>query len=111
MASTPQQILNHELGTSEETLYTAFVGGSATRAMLVSLDVTNKSAAEVTVDIYVENAAGSTEYRFADDLPVPAKSTVSWRGMITLDAASETIKALASAGSAIDIVGTVIENA
>jgi len=109
MASTPQPI-QVAVGVGVTALYTAFVGGSATRAMLVSLDLTNTTTGDITVDVYWRDAADAVSRYFADDLVVPAKGIASWRGMQTLDAAGEAIKAIASAAG-VDATGTVIENA
>lgn len=108
MASTPEPI-NAALTVAALTLYTAFVEGAATRGMLVSLDLTNTTTADITVDLYVESA-GPVDRRFADDIIVPAKTSVTWRGLITLNTAGQLIRATASA-TGVDCLGTVLENA
>ena len=109
MASTPQPI-KAAVGASATTLYTAFVA-AASRAMLVSLDFVNTTTADITLDCWVSDAsAGPALYYFADDVVVPAKGTVSWRGMITLDGSGDLIRAQASA-TGVDANGTVVENA
>ena len=107
MASTPEPI-EVAIGVTATDLYTAFTGG-ASRAWLVSLDLTNTTTSDITVDVYKE-VSGPTDYRFGDDLIVPAKGTLSWRGMLTLKTAGDKIKAIASA-TGVDCVGTVVENA
>ena len=107
MASTQQQI-ESALTTSMATLYTAFVGG-ATRASLVSLDLCNTTIADIMVDIVMERA-DATQRFLIDDGVVPAKGTLSYRGMVTMDASSEKIRGRASA-TGVDVNGTVVENA
>jgi hypothetical protein len=109
MATTPQPI-HAAILTSNTTLYTAFVGGGATRAMLVFLILTNTTSADITVDVFWENAAGSTTRLIADDINVPAKGTETFRGIVSIDTSSEKIRAIASAVG-VDAVGTVMENA
>jgi hypothetical protein len=108
MATTPQPI-QAAIGIAATTLYTAFVAGGATRAMMVSLDLTNTTTSDITVDVYWLDDGGANAKYFADDLVVPAKGTASWRGIQVLDAASETIKAIASAVG-VDATGCVLEN-
>lgn len=107
MTTNPQQALGAIL-TTNTTLYTAFVG-SATRAMLVSLDLTNTSSADITVDVWWESADGLTTRKIADDLSVPAKGSQSWRGIMTFIASSEKLRAIAAA-TGVDAVGTVMES-
>ena len=107
MASTPQPI-EAAIGIAATTLYTAFVG-AATRAMVISIDLTNTTTAQITVDIWVD-IGGAVLRLLADDLPIPPKQTLSWRGMATLNAAGELLRAQASAVG-VDAVGTVMENA
>lgn len=103
--SQPIQIAVDDAAT---TLYTAFVG-AGTRAQLVSLDLTNTTTADITVDVtWVANGGGTTVY-LADDLVVPSKGTASWRGMVTMDEAGDTIQAVASAHG-VDALGTVVES-
>jgi hypothetical protein len=105
--STPEQI-TVAVAASNTTLYTAFVDTS-TRGMLVSLDLTNTTTADITVSCWHENAAGSVLTYFAKDMVVPAKSVASWRGIVVLDASSEKIRAVASA-TGVDAAGAVMES-
>lgn len=108
MATTPQPI-EAAIAASATDLYTAFVAGGATRAMIVSLDLTNTTAADITVDVWLDIGGAVTRY-LADDLVVPAKGTASWRGMAVLNASSEKLRAQGSA-TGVDAVGAVMENA
>lgn len=109
MASTSQPINVAILG-SATPLYTAFVEGGATRAMLVSLDLTNTTASDITVDLYYLRDSDASKKYFADDLTVPAKGNASFRGMLVIDTVDDSWVAIASAVG-IDAVGAVIENA
>lgn len=108
MASTPQPI-KKAITVAAVTLYTAFVSG-ASRAMLVSLDFANTTTADITIDCWVYDDSAAASFYFADDLTVPAKGSANWRGMLTLDGASDLIRAQASA-TGVDCNGTVVENA
>ncbi len=79
--------------------------------MLVSLDLTNTNATDSVVDVWHENAAGSTLRYFAKGITVPANGTASWRGMVTIDTVSEKWRAQCTTGTSVDAVGTVVENA
>lgn len=107
MASTPQPIQVSVL-TSATTLYTAFVGGSATRAMLPSLTLTNTTSASITIDVWIDN--GGVLFYILKTFPIAGLQTLDWTGMQTLDTSTDKFRAQASA-TGIDATGTVIENA
>ena len=107
MASTPNPI-KAAVAVSNTTLYTAFVG-AATRAMLVALDFCNTTAADITIDVFFENAAASVTRYFGKGVVVPANGVASWRGMQVIDTASDKWRAIASA-TGVDCTGTVVEN-
>lgn len=105
--STPQQVAQHVLA-SNTTLYTAFTGG--TRSMAVTLNFCNTTTADITVDVFLVNAAGSDSFYLVDDLVIPAKGTRQFTGIVVFATAAETLKAIASA-TGVDILGAVVENA
>jgi len=107
MATIPQPIAI-PIAAANTTLYTAFVG-AATTAMLVSLDLTNTTVTDITVDLWWEDDDASEIVLFGDDITVPAKGTSTWRGIITMDLAAEKIRAIASVVG-IDAIGTVMES-
>lgn len=110
--STPQPV-HVQITGSATTFYTAWVGTVPlpSRAMLVSLDLTNTNATDSVVDVWYENAAGSTLRYFAKSLTVPAGGTASYRGMQSIDTVSDKFRAQCTSGTSVDAVGTVIENA
>jgi hypothetical protein len=80
--------------------------------MLVSLDLTNVTTSDVTVDVWVDtDGAGGANRLIADDLVVPAKGVASWRGIAVLDSPGEMIRAQASSADSVHAVGAVLENA
>jgi hypothetical protein len=105
--STPQQIAI-AVGTSNTTLYTAFVDTS-TRGVLASLDLTNTTTADITVSCWLENSAGTVLTYFAKDMVIPAKTPAGYSHLITLAASGEKIRAVASA-TGVDALGTVMES-
>ena len=109
MASTPQPI-NVAVLASNTTLYTAFVAGGASRAIVVSMDFTNTTTADITLTVFFENAGVTVTRDFCNTLTVPAKGTLSWRGGFAFDTSSDKLRAIASAVG-IDCVGMVTENA
>lgn len=110
MASTAQPIMTGVGSGVATDLYTAFVAGGATRAMVVSLDFCNTADLDLTFSAWAEPAAGSLATFLVASGVVPARATLSWRGMLTLDASSEKLRAAAT-GLGIDCLGTAIENA
>ena len=89
----------HALTTGVQTLYTCgSIGTTGKLGLLKSIDVTNTTAAPVTVTIHIVPPSGtpsaSTALYFATS--VAANSVLSWRGTQIL-AAGGTLQALASA--------------
>lgn len=107
--TTPQPINVAILGTAT-TLYTAFIGGGATRAMLVSLNLANTTVSDITVNVWYENAAGSTLVYLDKPITVPALGSAWWKGMAVINTISDKWRAQASAVG-VDCTGTVMENA
>lgn len=95
------------VGTSAGDLY-SHPGGSVTQAVVTSLDFTNTTASPITIDVWHRNAGDSQSRFLLDDATVPGKGTLSWRGMLTLDASGEKLRAQASA-TGVDVLGTVVE--
>lgn len=79
--------------------------------MLISLDLTNTNATDSIVDVWYENAAGSTLRYLAKSMTVPANSTASWRGMHVIDTISDKWRAQVTTGTSVDALGSVVENA
>jgi hypothetical protein len=110
MTTTPQQIAI-TVATSATDLYAAFVGAAPpTRAMITSLNFCNTTTSDITIDVWLEPAGGGVNIHLYDDVVVPAKGVLEWRGLIVLDASTEKIQAQASAAG-VDCLGAVMENA
>jgi len=77
--------------------------------MLVSLDLTNTTSNDITVDVWWESADGLTVRYFGKSISVPAGGAASYRGIVTLSNVSEKIRALASLAG-VQAVGTVMES-
>lgn len=108
MATTPQQIAT-SLTTGTTSLYTGFIAGGASRGMLVSLELTNTSTADITASIWQELSGGTIQAYLCKSMPVPAGGNASWRGMAVVNASGDKIRGLAST-TGVDIVGAVVEN-
>jgi hypothetical protein len=107
MASTPQPIAAVVLD-SATTIYDPFVASGATRGMLIYLNFMNTGTADVTVDCYIDKA---TDIYILDDKTIPGKGNVEWSGCITMDTATDLLRAIASVTSVVHVTGTVVENA
>lgn len=108
MSTTPQPI-NTSISTSPTTLYQAFVG-AVTRAMLISMDITNIMSQDIQISVWWESADGLTKVYFSPlNMNVPALGTRSYRGALTLSNASEKIRAQSNV-SGTYAIGTVMES-
>lgn len=108
MATTIQQIKSAGI-TSATTVYTAFTAGGATRGQLVSLDICNPNTSDSTVDVWYD-VSGAKTY-LAKGQTVPALGSVSYRGDVVFATASDLLKVQTTAGSGVDVLGAVLENA
>jgi len=106
MASTYQQIEGAG-AASLTTVYTAFTGGSATRAEFCFINFCNTTAADITVDMVFQRT-DATQRFILDDATVPAKGVLQWSGLVVFDAALELLRLQFSA-TGVDFVGAVLE--
>lgn len=106
MITTPIP-LNVAITVAALDIYTAYTGTPASAAV-ISLDLTNTTSADITVDLWKRNAADSASYYVADDLVVPAKGTASWRGILPFTVSGEKLRGSASA-TGVDLTGSVME--
>jgi|ERR1051326_1068048 hypothetical protein len=112
MANTPQRIAKL-LTTGTDTLYT-FPSSGPTRGVLEFLNLCSLVTGDVTVDIWQLDIDGTTKHYLLKGVTVPGGGVISFTGLVTLDDGSsnqQKIQATCSAGSSVDALGTVIENA
>ena len=108
MASTPQPV-SAQIDDAATDLYEAFVEGGATRAMVVSLDFTNVTDSDLTLDVWVEG--GGVSRYLCNRLPIPARESAQWRGMVTIKDDTYKLRGLSTVATSVDVLGTVVENA
>lgn len=102
--STPVAI-NISVTGSATDLYTA---GSA-KAQLTTLELTNTTDGDLTIDIWKRNAGNTTSWYIASQLTVPARGNKSLSKVLpTFTNSGEKLQAQAS-DVGIDAVGSVIE--
>lgn len=105
MASTSKAV-NVAITGSATDLYSN--PGSVT-AQLVSLNLTNTTTSDITVDVWFAPTGGGTLVYLADDLTVPAKGEAAWAGMGVSSASGDKWRAQASAVG-VDCIGAVVES-
>tara|TARA_B110000438_G_scaffold281955_1_gene308538 strand:+ start:2101 stop:2409 length:309 start_codon:yes stop_codon:yes gene_type:complete len=100
MANTFKNYVSASVGTSVTTVYT--VPGSTT-SVVIGLNVANRSAAQITVDVQL----GSTYIIKA--VPIPVASSLSvLDGKIIMET-TETLRVTSSAASSADVILSVLE--
>lgn len=76
--------------------------------VVYALNFCNTTTADITLDVYELDADGSTKHYLLKAAVVPLQGVLQWTGACILDAASETVKALASA-TGVDCNGAYLE--
>lgn len=96
-----------DLPATTTTLYTA---PAVTTTDLLSVIFCNKTATDRTIDVTIVRSGGTPTLQVLKAEPVPANSAlelIQGKGIVL--ATGDQLKALASAVSAIDVTGSVVE--
>lgn len=100
MANTFKNYVSASVGTSAITVYTV---PSSTTSVVIGLNVANRAAAQITVDVQL----GSTYIIKA--VPIPVASSLSvLDGKIIMET-TETLVVTSSAASSADVILSVLE--
>jgi hypothetical protein len=100
MANTFKNYVSASVGTSAVTVYTV---PSSTTSVVIGLNVANRSASQITVDVQL----GSTYIIKA--VPIPVASSLSvLDGKIIMET-TETLVVTSSAASSADVILSVLE--
>ena len=100
MANTFKNYVSASVGTSAVTVYTV---PSSTTSVVIGLNVANRSASQITVDVQL----GSTYIIKA--VPIPVASSLSvLDGKINIET-TETLVVTSSAASSADVILSVLE--
>ena len=104
-------------GASGDAIYSvpAGAGSTALEAIVIGISVCNKSSAERTVGLFLDNEDGTNDAYIVNGLKVPGNTTVEiMQGnkiVLTNDGSNaDVLRAEASAGSSIDVVCSVLED-
>lgn len=88
---------------SATTLFTA----SASTSECNSLDIFNRLAVAIKIDVWHENAAGSTLTYLVKSFTLDAGASFSYRGAIGFDENSSKLRAQSDTATAFDVIGRV----
>jgi hypothetical protein len=100
MANTFKNYVSASVGTSAITVYTV---PSSTTSVVIGLNVANRGAAQITVDVQL----GSTY--IIKSVPIPVASSLSvLDGKIIMET-TETLVVTSSAASSADVILSVLE--
>jgi hypothetical protein len=104
-------------GASADAVYTvpAGAGSSALESIVIGINVCNKTTTERTASIFLDNEDGSNDVYIIKDVKVPQKTTLEvMQGnklVVQNDGSNaDVLRAEASAGSAIDVTISVLED-
>ena len=109
MADFKNAFANSVSNSSATTVYTA---PASKTSILLELDLSNKTGSDVTVDVTItDNSNSDTASTLGNDLPIPAGGTLKVvEGQKIVLMAQDAVKVLASAGSAVDAIASVLED-
>ena len=106
MSTVPEPV-HLNVPASATTFYTAFTN-AASRAMLVSMTLTNTTSSDITVDIWYENSGATTLTYLAKTKTVPALGNMTWSGMDVIKSSSDKWRIQASA-TGVDLNAAISE--
>ena len=109
MADFKNAFANSVSNSSATTVYTS---PASKTSILLELDLSNKTGSDVTVDVTItDNSNSDTVSTLGNDLPIPSGGTLKVvEGQKIVLMAQDAIKVLASAGSAVDAIASVLED-
>ena len=89
--------------------------GAAVESIVIGITAANKTSSGVTIDIFIDNEDGSNDVYIVKDASIPAGASLevmSGNKLVLQNDGSngDNLEALASAGSAVDITVSVLED-
>lgn len=107
MANTFKNAIQPDLGTSVSLIYAAPAGNAA---ILTELDVANKTAGAISVDVFIwDSSAGANAYIIKDAL-VPTKNALQVVvGQKLVLEANDRVYALANVANSASVIASVLE--
>ena len=103
--------------SSNSTIYAVPAGSSssALESIVIGITCANKSTSGVTVDIFIDNEDGSNDVYIGKNLSIPAGASLevmAGNKLVLMNDGTngDNLEALASAGSAVDISVSVLED-
>ena len=103
--------------SSNSTIYAVPAGSSsaALEAIVIGITCANKSNSGVTIDIFLDNEDGSNDVYIGKNLSIPAGASLevmAGNKLVLMNDGTngDNLEALASAGSAVDITVSVLED-
>ena len=103
--------------SSNSTIYAVPAGSSssALESIVIGITCSNKTTSGVTVDIFIDNDDGSNDVYIGKNLSIPAGASLevmAGNKLVLMNDGSngDNLEALASAGSAVDITVSVLED-
>ena len=103
--------------SSNSTIYAVPAGASssALESIVIGITCSNKTTSGVTVDIFIDNEDGSNDVYIGKNLSIPAGASLevmAGNKLVLMNDGTngDNLEALASAGSAVDITVSVLED-
>ena len=103
--------------SSNSTIYAVPAGSSssALESIVIGITCSNKTTSGVTVDIFIDNEDGSNDVYIGKNLSIPAGASIevmAGNKLVLMNDGTngDNLEALASAGSAVDITVSVLED-
>ena len=89
--------------------------GAAVESIVIGITAANKTSSGVTVDIFIDNEDGSNDVYIVKDASIPAGASLevmAGNKLVLMNDGTngDNLEALASAGSAVDITVSVLED-
>ena len=89
--------------------------GSAVESIVIGITAANKTSSGVTVDIFIDNEDGSNDVYIVKGASIPAGASLevmSGNKLVLMNDGTngDNLEALASAGSAVDVTVSVLED-
>ena len=89
--------------------------GAAVESIVIGITAANKTSSGVTIDIFIDNEDGSNDVYIVKDASIPAGASLevmSGNKLVLMNDGTngDNLEALASAGSAVDVTVSVLED-
>ena len=118
MAKDFKRIWTPNISNSSNSTFYAVPAGSRSSALesiVIGITCSNKTTSGVTVDIFIDNEDGSNDVYIGKNLSIPAGASLevmAGNKLVLMNDGTngDNLEALASAGSAVDITVSVLED-